>query len=121
MAKGLIIFATAAHLLVYVYAMPEHIFDSSWPPHARFHVLQSLLWIIGLNSILFSVTLKFFENPSRLLWWTLFGGWVFVHWGYFVSFLVGGPPPEISTHILLFVLLLLYGWGLFVSLVKSKI
>jgi hypothetical protein len=105
-------FATVAHMGGYLYAAPEHVVDPMWPPHARFHVLQALLWIVGFDLVLLLLILGPLARGERWVRWALLLAWPFVHASYFVALLCGGGPPQTAAHLALLVVALLYGVGL---------
>ena len=43
--------AHAASALAFLFAIPRHVVDASWPPHARNHVLQALFWVMGFHGV----------------------------------------------------------------------
>ena len=112
LGRALLAFASVAHMGGYLYAAPEHVVDPLWPPHARFHVLQALLWIVGFDLVLLLVILGPLARGDRWARWALLLAWPFVHGGYFVALLRGGGPPELGAHLALLVVALLYGVGL---------
>jgi len=112
LGRALLAFATVAHMGGYLYAAPEHVVDPVWPPHARFHVLQALLWIVGFDLVILLLVLGPLARGDRWARWALVLAWPFVHGSYFVALLRGGGPPELGAHLALLVVALLYGLGL---------
>jgi hypothetical protein len=104
--------ATLAHMGGYLYAAPEHVVDPSWPAHARFHVLQALLWIVGFDLALLVLIFGPLARGDRGVRWVLLLAWLFVHGGYFVALLRGGGPPQVAAHVALLVVAVIYGVGL---------
>ncbi|MCA9705804.1 MAG: hypothetical protein KDK70_08155 [Myxococcales bacterium] len=112
LGRALLVFASVGHILGYLYAAPEHVVDPSWPPHARFHVLQAIFWIAGLDLAAVAIVLGPLAREQRWARATLLMIWPFAHVAYFVALLRGGGPPETSAHLALGVLLVMYGAGL---------
>src|SRR5262249_14958331 len=79
----LIALATVGHAVTYLVAAPPHVMDASWPPHARFHVLQALLWALGFNVLVLVVVARAYGRGERWSWWALATAWLFLHVAYF--------------------------------------
>lgn len=114
---ALLVVATVGHLFGYLFAIPDHIFNTSWPLHARFHVLQACFWIVGFDLVTLAVILGPFRRQESWSRWMLLASLVFVHCGYFFSITLipaGRPrPTEIWPHISLGILLIMFATGLF--------
>lgn len=104
--------ACLAHAGGYLYAAPEHVIDPHWPPHAQFHVLQALLWIVGFDLVLLLATLGPLARGEPWARRGLWIAWPFVHGGYFVALARGGGPPQLGAHLALAVVAVLYAVGL---------
>lgn len=95
--------ASVAHAAAYLVAAPEHVVDPSWPAHARFHVLQALLWIVLLDLALAALALGPLRRGSRSALPALAIGGLGAHGAYFAAMLAipEGRPPELSSHLIL--------------------
>ena len=102
------------HLGGYLFAAPEHAVDHSWPEHAQFHIVQAIFWIAGLD--ITAALIGFFVLPSSERWvkWVLSFIFLTGHLSYFISMVIipEGRPPEMTAHINLGVVLLVYFLGL---------
>lgn len=97
---------------IFIVAIPDHVFDSSWPIHARNHALQSLFWIVGFCLLTTLVALKPLQNGAEWALWGvgLAGGFVFG--GYFVPIVVtGGGAPGLLDDVVFTVLFTTYAAG----------
>lgn len=97
---------------IFIVAIPDHVFDSSWPIHARNHALQSLFWIVGFCLLTTVVALKPLQNGTDWALWAvaLAGGFVFG--GYFVPIVVTGDgAPGLLDDIVFAVLFAHYAAG----------
>jgi hypothetical protein len=97
---GLILFTSGAWLLGLCIGVPDHLADSLWPPHARFHTLQALLWLVALNVTVAVLALGPVRRGER---WALILLVVLLVCGqgsYFIAFafVPGGAPPEAYAH-----------------------
>ncbi len=110
----LLIFATVVHIIAYTVAQTEHVFDPSWPTHARFHTLQSLFWIIGLNATLLALILVPLRGGQHWPVPALLIGGIAAHGAYFAAIVLlpAGRPPEVLAHLFLGVLMAAYFLGL---------
>jgi hypothetical protein len=116
-AKWLLVIANFGHIVGYAMAVPEHIADAAWPPHARFHVLQALLWIVGFDLVSIALALRPFARGELWARWALVVSLVLAHGGYFVALAAipaGSPPEGLNAHLPLLALLIghLVGLGL---------
>ena len=102
LAKWLVVAASAGHLIGYCLAVPEHVVATDWPAHARFHVLQSLVWIVALDTVTVMVALGPFAAGRHWARWALFASLLGAHGGYFIALVAieGGAPPEgMAAHV----------------------
>lgn len=83
---------------LFTYAIPEHIFDSSWTDHARNHVFQSLFWIDGFCLLQAVVAWKPYQRGEPWAWWALAVSTLAVYGGYFIPTFVtlGGAPGPLD-------------------------
>ena len=98
---GLILFTSGAWLLGLCFGVPDHLSDSLWPPHARFHTLQALLWLVGLNVTITVLALGPVRRAER---WALVLLAVLLVCGqgsYFIALTLvpGGGPTEAYANI----------------------
>jgi hypothetical protein len=77
--------ATLGHLLVYLFGGPKHVVDETWPPHARVHMLQSLGWTLGLDSLSLALVVGPLRQGKRWAYWALVYAFPFVHLPYFIG------------------------------------
>ncbi|HJZ88956.1 MAG TPA: hypothetical protein VKN99_27485 [Polyangia bacterium] len=110
----LIALATVGHAVTYLVAAPPHVMDASWPPHARFHVLQALLWALGFNVLVLVVVARAYGRGERWSWWALATAWLFLHVAYFACLpaVPGGAPTNPHADFVLGALLVVYALGL---------
>jgi hypothetical protein len=113
-ARNLVVTACALHIVAYLQAVPVHLTDKDWPAHARFHVFQALLWIVGLDLALMLIALYPYARGERWAFGALVVGLFTSHLGYFLAMFAipGGAPPDLTAHIGLGVILALYLLGL---------
>lgn len=93
-ARILIILVLVATAMAFIGAIPRHVVDPTWPPHARNHALQSLFWIVGFCVV--GVLIAKGPLARRESWalWALGLTGVFVFGGYFLPVvLTGGGAP----------------------------
>jgi hypothetical protein len=111
LGRALVAVGTVGHAGAYLWAAPAHIIDRFWPGHARFHVLQALLWAIGFDAVVLALALG---PPSPRVWWLLLVSGLFVHGSYFVALAVfpSFGPPELSAHLILGAFMAIYFAGL---------
>ena len=98
----LLALANIAHLVGYGFAVPEHIGDAAWPPHARFHVFQALLWLGAVDLVAAGIALGPFARGDRWARWALLAVLLLVHVGYFVALALfpdGHPAPGMAAHV----------------------
>jgi peptidoglycan/LPS O-acetylase OafA/YrhL len=115
-ATTLIVISTAIHLLAYLLpqAMPEHLLDTNWPAHARFHMWQATFWMIALDVMILIVALIPFHQKQRWSLWALVAGLFGAQLGYFLASLIvpDGRPDTAGADIGLLLVMLLYVAGL---------
>jgi hypothetical protein len=111
---GLIVFTSGAWLLGLCIGVPDHLADSLWPPHARFHTLQALLWLVALNVTIAVLALGPVRRDERWAWILLAVLLVCGQGSYFIAlaFIPGGAPPEAYAHTGSAISLALYAVGL---------
>ena len=64
----LLCFVHAVSALVFLFAIPDHIGDSSWPAHARNHVFQSLIWLEGFHGLSLAIAARFLLRRELWAW-----------------------------------------------------
>lgn len=118
MPVALIVIASLAHAAAYLVAAPEHVVDPAWPSHARFHVLQALLWIVALDLALVAVALGPLRRGASGSVTALAIGGLGAHGAYFsaMAALPEGRPPELSSHLILGGIALVYVIGLILAM-----
>lgn len=94
------------HIIAYLVAQTEHVVDPHWPDHARFHTLQALIWIVGLDALLVALILGPLRKMKRWTLPLLLIGGVTSQGAYFATMLLfpAGRPPELSAHLIMAVL-----------------
>ena len=100
-ATWLIVIACVGHLVGYTQAVPEHIADEHWPGHARFHVLQALVWLVGLDLLAIVIAVGPFARGLAWSRWALLLALVCSHGAYFIAltaFPDSGPPQGMASH-----------------------
>lgn len=95
--------ASLAHAAAYCVAAPEHVVDAGWPDHARFHVLQALIWIVALDLALAALALGPLRKGRRGVLPVIGLGGLGAHGAYFAAMIAqpAGRPPELSSHLIL--------------------
>lgn len=115
-ATTLIAFSTAIHLLAYLLpqAMPEHLIDANWPDHARFHMWQATIWLVGLDVLVLLIVLVPFRQKQAWSFWALVVALIGSQAGYFISsaLLPAGRPDVAGADIGLLCLMIIYIAGL---------
>ena len=114
LARAQLVFACAAHLAIYLVAAPEHVADTSWPDHARFHVLEAIFWVAAVDVIAAAIAWWPLARGERWAWWALALTWVLVHASYFVAIIAlpAGRPPNASADITLGITAAIFAAGL---------
>jgi len=74
----------------------EHVFDTSWPDHARFHALQALMWLGGLTVAVVGIATGPLRRGERWSYAVLAALLLLGQGSYFVSLVVvpDGAPTE---------------------------
>ncbi len=100
--------------VAFVFAVPEHVADPSWPPHARNHVLQALFWVVGFHAASLIVLFGPFRRGEGWAWGFLALAGAFLFGGYFAAILItrGGAPGP-GDDVFFGVLSLVYIGGLY--------
>jgi hypothetical protein len=114
----LIALASVAHAMVYLVAAPEHVVDQAWPDHARFHVLQALVWVVGFDLVAAVIALIPLRRGERWALWALGAAFVALHVGYFAAEIAlpdGAPHDRLRADGVLGAVLVLYAAGLAMS------
>lgn len=103
MPAVVIALASLAHAVAYCVAAPEHVVDAAWPAHARFHVLQALIWIVALDLALAWLALGPLRRGHRSTLPAIAIGGLGAHGAYFAAMIAqpDGRPPELSSHLIL--------------------
>jgi hypothetical protein len=100
-AAVLLTLAAVGQVLGYWFAVPEHIVDQTWSLHARFHMIQAIFWITGLDlAILALIWWPLQRNESWSLW-ALLVLFVCAQLSYFVALLAmpkGRQPSRGNWH-----------------------
>ena len=115
---ALVCVAALGQIVIYLVAAPEHVLDTAWPLHARFHVMQAIGWVVAANLAVLGLAFWPLRRRDRWAWWTLAAVWPFLQASYFISMLAvpGGGPPEMSAHVFVAIPAVLYLAGLIVTL-----
>lgn len=113
MPAALIALASLAHAAAYLVAAPEHVVDPGWPAHARFHVLQALIWIVLLDLVLAALAIGPLRRSARGSLPAIALGGLGAHGAYFAAMIAipGGRPPELSSHLILGGIALVFALG----------
>jgi len=116
-AMALITITTIGHALGYSFAVPEHLFDPSWPDHARFHVLQALIGVIGIDLAILALTFGPFQRREQWAWWLVGILLIFAQGGYFLAaiFIPEGITPGLGVNLVYVLSIILWGIGLGMS------
>jgi hypothetical protein len=121
-ARALLVLGSLGHLIIYLVAAPEHVADIGWPAHARFHVLEAIFWVAGLD--LAAVALACWPLPRGERWslWALVGVWMTGHVSYFaaVALLPAGRPPNLSADVSLGAAFAIYSAGLALAFFRRR-
>ena len=87
-AARLITFASVVQVLGYFYALPGHLGDSTWSPHAQFHLFLSWLWIVGLDVAIIVFAWGPLQKRERSSFWILLSLFLSAQGGHFIASLV---------------------------------
>lgn len=103
----------AGHLLGYLFPTLRHVGDRSWPVHARFHAVQSLLFTVGLDTTVLFLVFGPLRRRAGWVRWPLAIYFVFVQGGYFVALgaLPSGRPKGLHYHLAFALSAALFGAG----------
>lgn len=116
--------ATLGQMIGLWFAVPEHIVDRTWPPHARFHVMQAVFWITGLDGSILLLTWGPLRHQERWSLWALLGLLVFAQISYFIAALAlprGRPPSRGNAYDwILAAVVGIYAAGLVVAAVSMR-
>ncbi len=114
----LIALASLAHAAAYCVAAPEHVVDASWPMHARFHTLQALIWIVAIDLALALLALGPLRRGHRGCLPAIAIGGLGAHGAYFAAMIAlpDGRPPELSSHLILGAIALVFASGLVLAI-----
>ena len=112
----LVVLSTGIHLLAYLLpqAMPEHLMDSTWPAHARFHMWQATFWLLSLDVMILLIALFPFRMKQAWSLWVLVVGFIGSQLGYYFSILIvrEGRPDVAGADLGLLVVMVIYLAGL---------
>lgn len=108
-------------ILMFTYAIPEHVVDPTWPDHAHHHAFQALLWNIGFNLLGLALLFSAFQRREKWAWGVLLGAILLMHGGYFLSdWVTGGGAPGTLDDWMFLGLIVVYGIGLALSWAEFK-
>jgi hypothetical protein len=98
----LVVASAAGHLIGNVIPTLEHVRDQDWPEHARFHALQAIGLLTGMDLIAIAVALGPLRRRDRWALWTELTYVLFAQGGYFASIAVlpKGRPRGAVFHVL---------------------
>ena len=102
LATALLVVPAAGHLLGYLFATKEHLVDQTWPAHARFHALQSVLQSSGWDVCVLAAAIGPFQRRKAWTLWIFLGHLLAVQAGYFASAAIipAGRPPNRTDNVL---------------------
>ena len=102
LATVLLAVPAAGHLLGYLFAVKPHLNDETWPEHARFHALQSVLQSSGWDVCVIAAALGPLQRRKAWTLWIFIGHLLAVQAGYFASAAVlpDGRPPSRTDNVL---------------------
>ena len=86
-ASLLLTAASLGQLFGYWFAIPEHIWDKTWPLHARFHMIQAFFWVTGLNGGILALVWWPLQHREQWSFWTLLALLIFAQTSYFFALL----------------------------------
>ncbi len=98
----LVVTSAAGHLIGNVIPGLEHVRDPDWPAHARFHVLQAIGLLTGMDLIAIALALGPLRRRDRWALWTELTYLLFAQGGYFASIAIlpNGRPRGAVFHLL---------------------
>jgi hypothetical protein len=99
---ALMVIAAAGHTIGLWGPLLEHVADSTWPAHARFHAFQGLWLVTGWDIAAVLVALGPFRRGERWALGVLLVYLGFAQLGYFIAMAVvpTGLPPGLAVHLL---------------------
>jgi hypothetical protein len=94
--------SAAGHLIGNVIPTLEHVRDPDWPDHARFHALQAIALLTGMDLIAIALALGPLPRRDRWALWTELTYVLFAQGGYFASIAIlpQGRPRGAVFHLL---------------------
>ena len=98
----LVVTSAAGHLIGSVIPGIEHVRDQDWPEHARFHALQAIFLLTGMDLIAIALALGPLRRRDRWAFWTGLTYVLFAQGGYFAAMAVlpKGRPRGAVFHVL---------------------
>jgi len=102
LATALLAVPAAGHLLGYMFAVKPHLDDQTWPAHARFHALQSVLQSSGWDVCVLAAAIGPLQRRKAWTLWIFLGHLLAVQAGYFASAAVlpDGRPRSRTDNVL---------------------
>jgi hypothetical protein len=102
LATVLLAAPAAGHLLGYLFAVKPHLADQTWPAHARFHALQSVLQTTGWDLCVLAAAIGPFQRRKAWTLWIFLGHLLAVQAGYFASAAIipAGRPASRADNVL---------------------
>lgn len=102
LAAALLAVPAAGHLLGYLFAVKPHLADQTWPAHARFHALQSVLQSSGWDVCVLAAAIGPLQRRKAWTLWIFLGHLLAVQAGYFASaaILPEGRPASRTDNVL---------------------
>lgn len=102
-ASWLITVTAIVQILGFLYALPEHLDESTWSAHAQFHHVLGFLWLAGLNITIMRLVWRPLQQREKRGFWMLLVACMFGQGGYFVALLLvpAGRPMETWHHLAL--------------------
>lgn len=115
--RVLLTIAMAASAAAFVHAIPRHLADPAWPPHAKNHVLQALIWVVGFNALGVWLVWGPLRSGVPGAWTALALAGACQFGGYFAPnrIVAGGAVPGWLDKAYFASLALLYAAGLFLA------
>jgi hypothetical protein len=84
----LVVASATGHLIGNVIPTLEHVRDPDWPAHARFHVLQAIALLTGMDLIAIALALGPLRRRDQWAFWTELTYVLFAQGGYFAALAV---------------------------------
>lgn len=106
--------ACVIQVLGFLYALPGHLGDPTWSPHAQFHLVEAFIWITGLDVAVVVLAWGPLRRGERWSLWLLLALLVFAQGGHFLASAAvpSGRPAQRWYDWALGAVLLLYAVGL---------